>query len=77
MARTFLWFLFQPAWQGALPTLFAATSPDAKGGAYYGPDRLGEGRGYPAEAKIPPQALDATVSTRLWEVSREYTGTTF
>ena len=77
MARTFLWFLFQPAWQGALPTLFAATSPDAKGGAYYGPDRLSEGRGYPAEAKIPAQALDATVSTRLWEVSQDYTGVAF
>lgn len=30
LARTYLWFLFQPAAQGALPTLFAATSPDAK-----------------------------------------------
>ncbi|MCC2609782.1 SDR family oxidoreductase [Neorhizobium petrolearium] len=24
-ARRYLWFLYQPAWQGALPTLFAAT----------------------------------------------------
>jgi NAD(P)-dependent dehydrogenase (short-subunit alcohol dehydrogenase family) len=30
--------LGQPAAQGALPLLFAATSPDARGGAYYGPD---------------------------------------
>lgn len=74
MARTFLWFLFQPASQGALPTLFAATSPDVKGGAYYGPDGLSEGRGYPAEAKIPPQALDATAATRLWDVSQHLTG---
>ncbi|OHV80733.1 SDR family oxidoreductase [Rhizobium sp. LCM 4573] len=73
MARTFLWFLFQPAWQGALPTLFAATSPDAKGGAYYGPDGLSEGRGYPAEAKIPPQALDAATAARLWDVSQRLT----
>ncbi|WP_330444521.1 SDR family oxidoreductase [Flavobacterium sp. C4GT6] len=30
--RTFFPFLFQPPAQGALPTLYAATSPDAKGG---------------------------------------------
>lgn len=29
MVRRFLWFLFQPAAQGALPALFAATSPQA------------------------------------------------
>ena len=33
MARTYLWFLFQPAWQGALPTLYAATAPTAVAGA--------------------------------------------
>ncbi len=31
MLRRFLPFLFQPAWQGALPTLFAATDPTARG----------------------------------------------
>lgn len=77
MARSFLWFLFQPVAQGALPTLFAATSPDAKAGGYYGPDRLSEARGFPAEAKIPPQALDTAVSARLWEVSEELTGIAF
>ncbi|WP_447760874.1 SDR family oxidoreductase [Sphingopyxis panaciterrae] len=74
MARSLLWFLFQPASQGALPTLFAATSPTARGGAYYGPDRMNEIRGYPAEAKIPPQALDCAVSARLWDVSEELAG---
>jgi len=54
MARRYAWFLFQPAAQGALPTLFAATSPQAQGGAYYGPDRFGETRGYPAVARILP-----------------------
>ncbi|MFD2428784.1 SDR family NAD(P)-dependent oxidoreductase [Sphingobium scionense] len=52
IARSLLWFMFQPAAQGALPTLFAATSQQARGGAYYGPDRLGEMRGYPAASKI-------------------------
>ena len=35
-------FMFQSASQGALPTLYAATSPDARAGAYYGPDKLNE-----------------------------------
>ena len=31
IARHLLWFLFQPAAQGALPTLFAATAAQAQG----------------------------------------------
>lgn len=71
MARTLLPFLFQPQAQGALPTLYAATSPDAKGGHYYGPNKLMETRGFPSIAKIPEQALDATVASRLWKISLE------
>jgi NAD(P)-dependent dehydrogenase (short-subunit alcohol dehydrogenase family) len=77
MARSLLWFLFQPAWQGALPTLFAATSPLAEGGGYYGPQRLGETRGYPGPAKVPPQALDKAVAARLWDLSESLTGLRF
>lgn len=75
--RRYLWFLFQQAAQGALPTLFAATSPQAQGGAYYGPDRFGETRGYPSAAKLPPQALDLEVAIRLWEESERLTGALF
>jgi NAD(P)-dependent dehydrogenase (short-subunit alcohol dehydrogenase family) len=77
MARRFLWFLFQPAAQGALPTLFAATSAQAEGGSYYGPDRLGEFRGYPAPARVPPQALDTGSAERLWRESERLTGVNF
>jgi NAD(P)-dependent dehydrogenase (short-subunit alcohol dehydrogenase family) len=35
-----------------LPTLFAATSPTAQGGAYYGPDGMAEMRGAPTVARI-------------------------
>ncbi|TAI66488.1 SDR family oxidoreductase [Bradyrhizobium sp. Leo170] len=69
LTRRLFWFMFQPAAQGALPTLFAATSPDARPGTYYGPDKMNEMRGHPAEAKLPPQAKDAEVAFRLWEVS--------
>lgn len=77
LMRTYLWFLFQPAAQGAWPVLFAATSPDVRGGAYYGPDKLAETRGSPTLAKIPPQALDASVAARLWEVSERLSAATF
>lgn len=75
--RRFLPFLFQPAWQGALPTLYAATSPRARGGCYYGPDRMGETRGYPIEVKAPPQALDQASAARLWAESERLTGMVF
>lgn len=77
LARSLLWFLFQPAAQGALPTLFAATSPDAQGGGYYGPNRLGETRGHPAAAAIPEPALDERAARRLWEVSERLTRLSF
>lgn len=69
--RTFFPFLFQPPAKGALPTLYAATSPQAKGGSYYGPNKMGETRGFPAIAKIPAQATDLTVSSKLWEISQQ------
>jgi len=77
MARTLLWFLFQPAAQGALPTLFAATSPAAKPGGYYGPHQLNETRGHPAPAKLPPQAKDEAVAATLWEMSETLAGVSF
>ena len=77
MARSLLSFLFQPAAQGALPALFAATSPEADEGGYYGPDKMSETRGYPTKAKIPPQALDEAVAARLWEVSEALANVSF
>lgn len=77
LSRSLLWFMFQPAAQGALPTLFAATSPDAEAGRYYGPDMLGETRGYPARARVPSQANDPALAARLWQVSEALTGVRF
>lgn len=75
--RTFFPFLFQAPTQGALPTLFAATSPDALGGSYYGPNKMGETRGFPSIAKIPEQAVDEIVSEKLWEISLKLANVTF
>ncbi|APR82044.1 Putative oxidoreductase/Short-chain dehydrogenase [Minicystis rosea] len=77
MMRTFLWFMFQPASQGALPTLFAATSPEARAGVYYGPDKMNELRGFPTVAKVPPRAADRAAAERLWRVSEQLTGVAF
>jgi len=74
IARSLLWFMFQPASQGALPSLFAATSPEAIGGGYYGPGKFLETRGAPTEAMIPKQALDQQAASRLWDVSCQLTG---
>ena len=59
---------------GALPTLFAATSPDARASGYYGPNGFYEMKGTPAPAKIMPQARDADVAARFWDASIALTG---
>jgi NAD(P)-dependent dehydrogenase (short-subunit alcohol dehydrogenase family) len=64
----------QSAADGALPTLFAATSPDARPGGYYGPKGLFEMTGRVGDATIGKQAQDATVAGRLWDVSEQLTG---
>jgi NAD(P)-dependent dehydrogenase (short-subunit alcohol dehydrogenase family) len=77
LARSLLWFLFQPAVQGALPTLFAATAPEAQKAGYYGPDSLSETRGHPTDAEPPPQSLDSRAASRLWDESSMLTGAEF
>ena len=76
-ARAILTLLGQPAAQGALPLLFAATAPQAKGGIYYGPDGFWEARGYPAPADVAPHAPDQVAAQRLWSVSQDLTGVTY
>lgn len=69
--------MFQSAAQGALPTLFAATDPAARDGAYYGPDGMGGARGYPTEVKSPAQTLDTSEAARLWEISQQLANVIF
>ena len=59
---------------GALPTLYAATAPDAHGGGYYGPGGMMEMRGYPKEVNSNDKSHDEAVAARLWDVSEELTG---
>jgi NAD(P)-dependent dehydrogenase (short-subunit alcohol dehydrogenase family) len=64
-------FLAMTPLQGALPTLYAATAPDAQPGGYYGPDGIAQIRGYPALVRASKAARDASVAQRLWAVSEE------
>ena len=59
-------FLFQSPAQGALPTLYSATSPQAQPGAYYGPSGFMGLGGLPGWAGIPESADNQQVAERLW-----------
>jgi NAD(P)-dependent dehydrogenase (short-subunit alcohol dehydrogenase family) len=74
--RTFA-LVAQSARDGALSSLYAATAPEAVGGAYYGTTRFGETRGPPGLARIFPQAADPVTGARLWTLSEKLTGATF
>ena len=66
-------FFSQPAAMGALPTLYAATSPDARGGDYIGPDGFMENYGHPRKTRSTARSHDREVARRLWEVSEQLT----
>ncbi|HEV7663008.1 MAG TPA: short-chain dehydrogenase, partial [Chloroflexota bacterium] len=69
--------LAQETPQGALPTLYAATSPLARGGEYYGPQGFLELTGRPGRARLPRRVRDEQVAARLWDVSERLTGVSF
>jgi NAD(P)-dependent dehydrogenase (short-subunit alcohol dehydrogenase family) len=61
--------------EGALPTCYAATSPDAQDGGYYGPQGFQEMRGeHVGPAKVAPQARDTATAERLWTTCEDLTG---
>jgi NAD(P)-dependent dehydrogenase (short-subunit alcohol dehydrogenase family) len=74
---TFAKFLTQSDEAGALPTLYAATSPNAKPAEYIGPDGFMEMKGAPVVVQPRANALDEAVGQRLWKVSEELTGVVY
>ncbi|MER7015988.1 oxidoreductase [Saccharopolyspora sp. NPDC000359] len=64
----------QPAEQGALPQLFAATARGVRGGDYFGPSGVGEVRGHPTRARLSKAAQDPRTAQLLWQVTAEHTG---
>ena len=69
-------FMSQDAAAGALPTLRAATAPDASSGAYYAPSRLFGLKGDPVLVPLPKPARDEQQAARLWETAEKLTGVT-
>ncbi len=74
-------FFAMPTWKGSLPTLRAATDPEAQGGKYYGPGGRMEMRGWPVlvnpEVGRNAEAVNWPDAKRLWEMSEELTQTRY
>jgi len=70
-------FLVQQPGTGALPTLYAATSPDARGGAFYGPDGFAHLTGGPSEQKLYRVAEDRDSASRIWAEAERLTRVSF
>ena len=70
--------MWQEIDEGILPALYAAASPQAQGGAFYGPRGFYELAGGGVKpAKIPKHAKNDADNRRLWEVSEQLTGVTY
>ncbi len=62
---------------GALPILYAATAPEARGGSFTGRSWLFELRGPPAPAWVAPAGRDSALAAWLWQVSEALTRCSF
>jgi hypothetical protein len=63
--------------QGLLPVLYAATSPQGRGGRLYGPDGFGQFTGGPTELAVYRSARDEAEAARLWDYSLDLAGVEF
>lgn len=70
-------FVGQSAADGALPSLYAATAADVRGGDYYGPRGWFGMRGAPGRARVPRWARDERIAAGLWQRAEELTGVRF
>ena len=59
---------------GALPTLRAATDPNASGGQYIGPRGLFQMRGHPVPVRSSRSSRNEGLAKRVWEMSEDLTG---
>jgi NAD(P)-dependent dehydrogenase (short-subunit alcohol dehydrogenase family) len=69
--------LAQSAEMGALPTLYAATGGDVRGGDYFGPGGFAELWGPPRKVRSSRRSHDASDAARLWEISEDLSGIRF
>lgn len=64
----------QSAEQGALPSLYALTADDVRGGEYFGPSGPMESWGLPTRVQASARARNVEDAARLWAVSQQMTG---
>jgi NAD(P)-dependent dehydrogenase (short-subunit alcohol dehydrogenase family) len=80
MTRTFPWLgrhlpsIVQQVDTGALPALYAATSPEAKNDAFYGPGGRGHLTGAPVEQTFYPTAANLDEANKLWAIAEDLAG---
>ncbi len=75
--RFFNGLIAQSAPMGALPALYAATSPEVSGGDYIGPGGFKQLGGHPKKVDCRPEARDARLNEKLWSLSEQLTGTKY
>ncbi|WP_030435411.1 SDR family oxidoreductase [Actinoplanes subtropicus] len=69
--------LAQTAEEGALPALYAVTSPEAGGGVLYGPSGLLHLTGVPGEQRAYRYIADPGAAARMWAESERLAGVRF
>jgi NAD(P)-dependent dehydrogenase (short-subunit alcohol dehydrogenase family) len=71
-------FMWLEVDEGIKPTLYAAVSPDARGGGYYSPRGFYETvNGGVTFAKMPRLARSGTDRQKVWQLSEQLTGVTY
>ncbi len=71
-------FMWLEVDEGIKPALYAAASPDARGGAYYGPRGFYETAGGGVTfARLPGAARSEAGMQRLWQLSERLTGVSY
>ncbi len=70
-------FILHSNTSAAKPSLFAALSPDVKGGEYFGPQGFKEFKGKVGIAKRSDYSKREDVAAKLWQLSEEMTNESF
>jgi NAD(P)-dependent dehydrogenase (short-subunit alcohol dehydrogenase family) len=69
--------LAQTVPEGILPALYAATSPKAQGGLFYGPSGFAHLAGAPAEQTLYEPARSLEAASKIWALSEQLAGVAF
>lgn len=75
--KPLLKLIVQPAEMGALPQLRASVDESVQGGEYFGPNGVGEMKGFPVIVHPNNDALNKNHIQKLWEFSEKITGVSY